>query len=1161
MLSAFRRAMKFRAPLRRRLMIESLECRATPAVVTNTDDAGPGSLRQAILDTNSTGSSAGDNTITFNSGVTGTILLQSALPTVDDNLTITGPGAILLSIKRDPTAIQFRVLKIENASKVLNVSLSGLTLTGGSILAANQFDNGAGLFISNENVTLTAVAITNNVSNQEGGGIAAGNGGVLTVIDSTISGNQAQGTSATSAAGGSGGGIYFPYDGQLSVFNSTISGNQAKTRGGGLYLYAASTGTWLIRNSTLSGNKLTSTTGAGGAISLNTNAAGTNNLTVQNSTIAFNAAGASGTGGGIRATGKSLTSIESSIVSNNTATSGVDLSNSSSTNKFSAKNSAIGSTAGASSFTNQGGNLIGQNLLLGALQDNGGATFTHLPGAGSPVIDVGSNPTGLPNDQRGLARVFDDPSMSGAGLIDIGAVEVQPFGVPTANAKAANITAAGGTSHTVTVNFDDNTGIKVSSLGTGDISVSGPNGFSTTPTFVTVDVNTDGKPRVATYSFTAPGGTWDSGDNGLYTVSIVASQVSDVSGNFVAPGAAGTFQATLPRSFVVTNANDSGSGSLRQALDDANTLSPSADTITFDAAFFATPRSITLASQLVVSDSVTISGPGAGLLTLDGNFATRHFVIDGVGTLNVTIAGMTLLNGKTTGNSVNDRGGSIQVNDEIVTLDGVTVSGNAVNVRGGGISLQGPATLTFKNGKLSNNTAGAGLVGGGISSDAPGHVIVFENSTISGNSAPAGGGGIYSVGGSVSLDRTSVIGNNTSAGDGGGILIGNQVGTSKLTVDNSTIANNNAGGQGGGIVVVGGGPGVTIRNSTISGNTITGFAGGGLLLAFLDGPVLIQNTTIAFNTAQAASGVAITGVVAGGSITTDSVIIAANIGDPGQPDLQGTIIATNTLVGVLDGTGAVFGPGSSNNQNGDETSPLDPMLAALANNGGPTLTHALLPGSPAIDQGINPAGLSFDQRGSGFARVSGLAADVGAFEAAPVVTPPPTATIQVNDGSAQRSRVTSFIVTFSEAVTFPDGLAAAIQVNRTGPGAPTGPVTLGFNQVGGSVTVTFNDPTLSFNGSLVDGNYTLTLVAAKVQGAGGALDGNGDGTGGDDKTLATHRLFGDADGDRDVDIADFSAFRAAFGNVSNLAAFDSDGDGDVDLADFSTFRSRFGTSI
>jgi hypothetical protein len=99
--------------------------------------------------------------------------------------------------------------------------------------------------------------------------------------------------------------------------------------------------------------------------------------------------------------------------------------------------------------------------------------------------------------------------------------------------------------------------------------------------------------------------------------------------------------------------------------------------------------------------------------------------------------------------------------------------------------------------------------------------------------------------------------------------------------------------------------------------------------------------------------------------------------------------------------------------------------------------------------------------------------------------------------------------------------------------------------------------------------YSLKVLANRVQGAGGLLDGNADGAAGDDYVTPVgpagtpgriHRLFGDGDGDGDVDATDFGAFRSAFGGTSNLA-FDADNDGDVDAADFGAFRQRFGSSV
>src|SRR5262249_10308449 len=150
--------------------------------------------------------------------------------------------------------------------------------------------------------------------------------------------------------------------------------------------------------------------GGGGAISLATNATGTNNLNITNSTFTLNSAG-TGKGGGIFATGtKSPVTLESTIVSGNTASAGgVDISSSS---KVTVGFCAIGATSGFTLTAGAGPNLIGKTLNLGSLASNGGVTQTHMPAAGSPVIDAGSNPAGLGSDQRGAgyARAFGTQS-------------------------------------------------------------------------------------------------------------------------------------------------------------------------------------------------------------------------------------------------------------------------------------------------------------------------------------------------------------------------------------------------------------------------------------------------------------------------------------------------------------------------------------------------------------------------------------------------------------------------------------------------------------------------------------------------------------------------------------------------------------------------------
>jgi len=177
------------------------------------------------------------------------------------------------------------------------------------------------------------------------------------------------------------------------------------------------------------------------------------------------------------------------------------------------------------------------------------------------------------------------------------------------------------------------------------------------------------------------------------------------------------------------------------------------------------------------------------------------------------------------------------------------------------------------------------------------------------------------------------------------------------------------------------------------------------------------------------------------------------------------------------------------------------------------------------------------------------------------------ASVQVNDGSDQRSRVTSLRVAFDQPVSFTGNAADAFQLLRQSDSAlVTLAAAINNTGPGTVVTLTFTGGPVNAN-SLADGRYTLTIDASKVGNANGGLDGNGDGTAGDSFVLVgdpasnkLFRLFGDNDGDGDVDAQDFGAFRAAFGGTTNLA-FDNDNDGDVDAQDFGAFRQRFGSSV
>ncbi len=174
-------------------------------------------------------------------------------------------------------------------------------------------------------------------------------------------------------------------------------------------------------------------------------------------------------------------------------------------------------------------------------------------------------------------------------------------------------------------------------------------------------------------------------------------------------------------------------------------------------------------------------------------------------------------------------------------------------------------------------------------------------------------------------------------------------------------------------------------------------------------------------------------------------------------------------------------------------------------------------------------------------------------------TPPRVQSMQVNDGAAQRSRLTSITITFDQLVNLPANPATAFQLIRQSDNAP---VPLHASVVGNAVSLTFNPGTTVEFGSLTDGRYTLTVLAGQVNG--GNFDGNGDGTDGDDYILTgapangLFRLYGDITGDSSVNASDFIQFRLGFGGVND--ALDFDVDGAVSANDFIQFRLRFGAS-
>lgn len=409
----------------------------------------------------------------------------------------------------------------------------------------------------------------------------------------------------------------------------------------------------------------------------------------------------------------------------------------------------------------------------------------------------------------------------------------------------------------------------------------------------------------------------------------------------------------------VLNTNDSGAGSLREAIATAS----DGDTILFDASLNG--QTITLTGgELTITTNVTINGPGANLLAISGNNTSRVFLISAT----VTIWGVTITDG-----NASEGGGiatSVGANLDLINS---TVFNNTGNFGAGGILHRANGTLNLINSTVSSNTVVSdGGSGGGILNDGNLNLI---NSTISSNTA-------------ISF-----------AGSGGGILV---LFNGSVTMTNSTVFGNISRRQGGGIHNVNGT--VEIIKSTVFGNRVLegNPGGGGILNRF--GSLNLINSTVSSNTVVAGGG-------AGGGIYNDAGIVnliystvSSNMGYVGGGifNAAGTTVATGTIIGnnptsLIDtdcsnAPGATLVSGGYNlvqyphncvfSSIGDITN-RDPLLGPLAQHGGDTLTHALLNGSPAIEKvpnGINGCGTTITTDQRGVARPYYSKCDIGAYE-------------------------------------------------------------------------------------------------------------------------------------------------------------------------------------
>ena len=327
------------------------------------------------------------------------------------------------------------------------------------------------------------------------------------------------------------------------------------------------------------------------------------------------------------------------------------------------------------------------------------------------------------------------------------------------------------------------------------------------------------------------------------------------------------------------------------------------------------------------SDVITLPA-GTYLLSIPGSGEDANATGD------LDITSDVSMRGAGTARSVIDAAEFDRVLDVDPAASGASVSVSELTIRGGmttgpsdqdggGIRNQGALTLS----RLLVTQNSSGDDGGGVESGGSTAMLVVTDSAIVGNTAAAGGGGETGGGFRNDENATSTLTNVTVSGNvadqnGGGIL--NHSGT--VTLNNVTVTANTAD-----------------ANSDGDGN------GGGMELSFLTAVTNLKNTIVARNTDSSPGGF------------------------ENHPDCSLAITTQgHNLIG--DSTGCTLTP-STGDQVGTGAAPINPILGPLADNGGPTMTHALLPGSPAIDAG-DPAGCpTTDQRGA-----PRSACDIGAYE-------------------------------------------------------------------------------------------------------------------------------------------------------------------------------------
>ena len=912
---------------------------------------------------------------------------------------------------------------------------SGTMTVTGTVINSNTAsgpasDNGGGGIynLNGGTLNINGATITNNVANGaagSGGGILNDVGSTLNIINSTINNNTANraggGIEGNATAGtsfitltdvslnnntvftspGNGGGLHMTGPGTVNVNFGTVNNNNAGAEGGGLW---NGSGTMTINGTIIDGNTASGAAadnGGGGIYQLN---GGT--LIVQNgATISNNIAnGTAGSGGGILSdVGASLTVSNSSIIGNraNRAGGGIE---------------AVASTTTTLNNVTLNNNNVGVSPAVAAPGNGGGF---HITGSGNATINGGTV-------NNNIAAAEGGGLWNGSGTMSVSGTTIDGN---TASGNNADNGGGGlynqvGTLNVTNATVSNNNANGTLGLGGGILN----DGATLLVSNSTVSNNT---------SKLKGGGIATT--NGTVTVNSNSAITSNISQGAVAPteGGGGIYIAAgtvnLTNASVSLNKAITGAGSGGGIFNFAGTLNATGSSITQNISNRAGGGIEAAAGTTTTLNNVSLNGNNTGVIAAGATAASPGngggFHITGAGNATVTGGTNNMNTAAQEGGALWNGSGTMTVSNSIV--DSNTALGNVADDGGAGL-FNNAGTLNLNNVTVTNNKAtGTAGSGGGVFGLAG--TISITNSTLNANSANRAGGAIEVVNGVLNITNSNLTNNDVDGGAGtpapgnggalhvsavvtttisGGNVTGNlarreggglwnQTG-STMTASNVKIDNNIAKGNGttfggGGIFVNGGN--VIVTTSSITNNSSTGAAGNGGGVHVKTGSASITTTTISGNSSAANGG----GIFSNAALNVNASTVANNTAlvngggisntSASVPMLKNTIVASNiaaTDADVSSTTGAftsngynLIGKATSSTflpTNGDlvgtDAVPVNAFLVALANNGGSTLTHALLSSSPANNAG-SPTDTFNDQLNR---PIFAGRRDIGAFE-------------------------------------------------------------------------------------------------------------------------------------------------------------------------------------